>query len=637
MRGGRGAWLAGAVLGSVLGFAHAAHADVTLSTSVAPRKVEVGTQFTLQLRVTATAGEQIGSPDLKLPAGITGSVPSVGRQSQISIVNGQMTQSLGITATWGLVASRPGTYRLGPASVQTSAGLKSDRPVTIEVVPPGTLPPPPLAGQPLDPFNMLRGMGAPGFPGFPGFPEPDRDPTPPQLPELPEEFKIARPLDPIAFLRARAVPRKVVVGEQLTLSVYAYAGRGTFEPGMMTEPSRDDFLAFNLMEDQHQLSGYQFELNGQRWVTARIAQFGLFPLRAGKLKAGEMSLAFVGRGYSKDPKGLKRASAPVEIEVVEPPLSGRPPGYRLGDVGRYSLSAQVEPREVPAGGSISVVAKLEGTGNVPASLLVPERTGVHFLEPQLIEQVGPRRGEVQGFRTFTYVVELSEPGEQDLGEITLPYWDPKARAYAVARAALGAVKVTGSAKPAPAAAVGATPGARLKGLVTPPPKLGRTSAAAPSYWASRPGYWALLLGLPLSTLLGFALADAAKALRQRIAQKRGSLSTAQDQALAQLSAAARAGEVAAAANAAERALVIAIERSTSLKARGVLKTELAARLTAAGVAPDVAERAASQLARCDELRFAGEALDLAAFGAEVRDTCAKLSQRRAPAKREGSP
>jgi len=627
------AWLSGAACCMTLGYASLAAAEVSLSTSVTPRKVEVGTQFTLQLRVSAGAGEQIGSPELKLPPGITGSGPSVGRQSQISIVNGQMTQSLGITATWGLVASRPGTYRLGPASVQTSDGLKSDRSVTIEVVPQGTLPPPPLAGQPLDPFNMLRGMGVPGFPNFPGFPEPDEQPSAPQLPELPEEFKIARPLDPIAFLRARAVPRKVVVGEQVTLSVYAYAGRGTFEPGVMTEPSRDDFLAFNLMEDQHQLSGYQFDLDGQRWVTAKIAQFALFPLKAGKLKAGEMSLAFVGRAYSKDAKGLKRVSQPVEIEVVEPPLAGRPPGYRLGDVGHYDLSVQLEPREVPAGGSISVVAKLEGTGNVPASLVVPERTGVHFLEPQLVEQVGPRRGEVQGFRTFTYVVELSEPGDQDLGEITLPYWDPKARAYGVARAALGHVKVTGSAKPATAARTGAASGPRLKGLLTPAPKLGRASTSAAGYWPSRPGYWLLLWGLPLSTLLGFALVDATRSLKKRLSEKRGSLATAQQQALAQLATAARTGDVAAAASAAERALVFAIERATALKARGVLKTELPARLTAAGVPSELAASAAALLARCDELRFAGEAVDLRELAAQVSEVTTKLSKLTASKKR----
>jgi len=626
------ATIAGAICVGALTSAAVARAEVTLHTEVSQRKVEVGTRFTLQLRATSDDRDQPGNPELKVPAGITASGPSVGSQSQVSIVNGRMTQSIGISATWVLVASRPGTYKLGPASVQTASGRSSDRPVTIEVVPQGSLPPPPLAGQPLDPFGMLRGLGGPGFPGFPGFPG-DEQPEE-QLPQLPEEYRIAHALDPIAFLRARAVPRRVVVGEQVTLSNYAYAGRGNFEPGLVTEPSRDDFLAFNLMEDAHQLTGYPFDLDGQRWITVKVAEFALFPLKSGRLKAGEMSFGFVGRNYSTAPQGLTRKSAPIEIEVVEPPLANRPPGYRLGDVGHYDLTAQVEPREVPVGGSISVVAKLEGVGNLPFTLLVPEQNGVHFLEPQLVDQVAPKRGVVQGFRTFTYVVELTTPGEIELGDITLPYYDAKARAYGVARAALGKVRVTGSAKPAATSASPAT-GPQLKGLITPPARLGPTASTSPGYLPSRTGYWLLLFGLPLSALLGFALSDLSKLLSRRLAARRGSLAAALDEALAQLTAATRSGDATASAGAAERALFLAIEKATALKARGVLKTELKSSLERAGVAADLAERTAALLGRCDELRFAGEAVELPSFAAEVRETCQKLGQRRASANPAG--
>ena len=626
--------VAGAVCLSVLASAGVARADVALRTEVSQRKVEVGARFTLQLRATSDGREQVGIPELKLPPGITASGPSVGSQSQVSIVNGQMTQSIGISATWVLTASRPGTYKLGPASVQTASGRSSDRPVTIEVVPQGTLPPPPLAGQPLDPFGMLRGLGGPGFPGFPGFPGDDQPDE--QLPQPPEEFRVSGALDPIAFLRARAVPRKVVVGEQVTLSNYAYGGRGNFEAGLFTEPSRDDFLAFSLMEDRQPIV-YPLDLEGQRWIAYKISEFALFPLKSGKLKAGEMSFGFVGRNYSTDPQGLTRKSAPIEIEVVEPPLANRPPGYRLGDVGHYDLNAQVEPREVPVGGSISVVAKLEGTGNLPFTLLPPEKNGVHFLEPQLVDQVAPKRGVVQGFRTFTYVVELSTPGELDLGDITLPYYDAKARAYGVARAALGRVKVTGTAKPAAAAASGTNAtGPQLKGLITPPARLGAASSATASYLPSRPGYWLLVFGLPLSAVLAFGLSDLAKLLRRRLSERRGSLASALDEALSQLVAVARAGDAAASAGAAERALFLAIEKATGVKGRGVLKTELANALEKAAVPREVGQRAAALLARCDELRFAGEAVELSAFAAEVRETCQKLDQRKARANAAGA-
>jgi hypothetical protein len=100
-----------------------------------------------------------------------------------------------------------------------------------------------------------------------------------------------------------------------------------------------------------------------------------------------------------------------------------------------------------------------------------------------------------------------------------------------------------------------------------------------------------------------------------------------DEALVQLATAARGGDVKAAASAAERALFTSIEKGTGLKARGILKANLASALTEAGVPPELADRASQLLGRCDELRFAGEAADLSSFAREVRDTSQTLGRR----------
>src|SRR6185369_13738613 len=128
-------------------------------------------------------------------------------------------------------------------------------------------------------------------------------------------------------------------------------------------------------------------------------------------------------------------------------------------------------------------------------------------------------------------------------------WDPKARAYGVARAALGKVTVTGTAKPrAPSGKAGAA-GPHFKGLITPPAKLGAARAAEAGYWPSRSGYWLLLFGVPLTTALGFALSDLARLLSKRARERKGSLATALDEALSRLSQSAKAGDVAASASA----------------------------------------------------------------------------------------
>jgi hypothetical protein len=224
-------------------------------------------------------------------------------------------------------------------------------------------------------------------------------------------------------------------------------------------------------------------------------------------------------------------------------------------------------------------------------------------------------------------VELSEPGERELGELTLPYWDPEAKAYAVARASLGKVKVTGTAKPASTASAASDGSARLKGLVQPPAKLSLDRKKADPGWPAQRGYWLLLLGLPFSATLAFALTDLARRFKTKLAERSGSIGSALNEALTQLTEAVRAKDAASAASAAERALFLAIEKGTGVKGRGVLKAHLPRALTEAKVPQATAERAAALLDRCDELRFAGEAADLASFSADVRDTCKQLGGR----------
>jgi hypothetical protein len=601
-----------------------ARAQSRARTELSARKVEVGERF--NLKVTLPNASSVTGAELKLPPGVESSRPSVGTQMHMDLTSRSIQQTA--TVTWTLRATQPGTFQLGPAQIKTESGQVSGSTVSIEVLPEGSVPKPvpPLAGDPFDPFDMLRNLGrSPLLPGFP--PNFDDDFFRDQLPPVPEEFRVEHAPDPVAFLRARATPRRVVVGEQVNLSVLAYGSRGGWEATNASEPSRSDFIAYSLMDATRQLPSYLVEIDGRRYSAAKIADFALFPIKAGQLKAGAMSMGFGGRNYApNNPLGLPRRAEAVEISVVEPPLAGRPSGYRLGDVGRYTLTASVEPRQVEASGSISVVAKLEGVGNVPASLLLPEQRGVQFLEPQLLEQVAPRNGVVQGSRTFTYVVELREPGSIDLGELTLPYYDPKARAYAVARAALGTVTVTGTAKP-PSRAAEPSTHAALKEPIRPPAQLG-ASAPAPRYLASTPAFWAMLLGLPLLVVFGFAVSDAARLARARLSQRKSSLDTAIEdtlQALAKPESRLNPNRLAALA---ERALLASIEKATGVKARGLLKSELAPALSGAGLAQSQAESAARLLVTCDELRFAGEAIDVSAFAAEVQATCAAIARRK---------
>ena len=184
----------------------------------------------------------------------------------------------------------------------------------------------------------------------------------------------------------------MVVGEQVTLAIDAYGSRGPFREVSSTEPSHPDFLSFAIITDAHGEQHFRVPIGGTTWFAVKFREFALFPLHAGSLRIGAMDMGFEGRGYQTSSRhaGLRRSSEPIQISVVEPPIASRPPGYRVGDVGSYKLTATVEPRQVMAGDAVSIVVKLEGTGNLPHQLNTPQQRGIEWLEPTIVEDVEPQ-------------------------------------------------------------------------------------------------------------------------------------------------------------------------------------------------------------------------------------------------------
>jgi BatD DUF11 like domain len=569
-----------------------AHAQARLETRVSSQRVEVGEPFRIELEVKDPAGD-VQNPNLTAPPGLTVRGRGLMPQTSVMFFNGRMQKSVSYTASWTLVASKPGSYRIGPPTIEVDGKPTRGNVVPVEVLPQGSKPRGGGLGFPFDFFGM---PGAPAFPGFPGGPELE-----PELPQFPPEYALDRAKDPLAFVVTKAKPTEVVLGEGLRVDVIAYGGRGDYQGIQSTEPSRDGFIAYDSKDDSR---GYIVPIGGNHFVAKRVNSWVLFPLRTGSLKIGSASFEFLGRNYC-DPRkgvGLKRESQPITIIVRDPPLEGRPAGYRLGDVGRFQVSASVEPRTITEGAAVSVAVKLEGTGNVPASLPLPGQNGVEWAEPAKSEHLEAIEGKVQGYRTFNYVVKVDRVGSVDLGEIALSYYDPAKRRYEVTRAALGKIQV----KPDPNKATRPTPPQEadpLRGLLPARAELGE-GVEPVRHLADRPGFWLALLFGPLAVL---GLGAATRLGQRLIEQRRQRREQPMERASRELDGAkaARAKEPSRAAASAERAVLFAIESATALKARGVLRSELGRELERREVKPELSSRIVELLDRCEDLRFSG--------------------------------
>jgi hypothetical protein len=218
-------------------------------------------------------------------------------------------------------------------------------------------------------------------------------------------------------------------------------------------------------------------------------------------------------------------------------------------------------------------------------------------------------------------VRLDEPGTHDLGEVTLPFYDPTSKRYEIARTALGSVEVTpGKAVAAAPSSASSAPAKEENPLddVGAPRKALGPPAAAPRHLADGVGFFGFVAGAPLAVMALGGLAELASRLRRRLAARGRSLSSATRKALADARSAADRRDQAATAGAIERAVYLSIEDRLGLKARAVLRADLRERLEKAGAESAAAAELVDVLHACDELRFssadasnAGSAIDRA--------------------------
>jgi hypothetical protein len=304
-----------------------------------------------------------------------------------------------------------------------------------------------------------------------------------------------------------------------------------------------------------------------------------------------------------------RESERIVIHTTEPPLSGRPPGYVVGDTGNFSLAATTTPRDIERDGAVGVTVELSGTGNLPASIEPPARAGIEWLAPEVHEKLGATSGDKYGGkRTFAFVVRLHKEGTVDLGDLTLPYYNPETRSYGVARAPLGTVNVRPGKAPEP------TGNAAFDPFATLPAARSHLSPARvePAFFSDAPLFWAGLAATPLA----YVLASWTQALVERLRRARSARAMSPETDLRARMAAAvvacRGSDPRAADAAVTRVLHAATVAKVGVNVRDAEGGEVSRRLAGAGVEEDVARRIEGLIRDCESARFAPDAAEMTA-------------------------
>jgi hypothetical protein len=568
-------------LGALLvGLAPAARADgqVSVSTELSPPRASVGDQVTLVVTIkisgpVRSGGILGGEPfDAYQPPGLKDL--EVGRQwtsqsTQISIVGGRAQREVLYQYHYLVTPRRAGTLTIAPASVTYQGKVVRSNPVTLAVGTGPAAPPPHLPGQ------------APNLTGT-------------------------------EDLFVQVVPDKVkaYVGEQVTVTWYLYARTNMpRSPSLKTVPSTDSFFAEDLPFASPQVT--RTTIGGETYAVVPIFRKALFPLKPGQLIVGPLTVEAMtvsSSYFSLTP--VERSSAELAIEALPVPTAGVPPGFHAGNVGRFTVTAEVEPAQVDATSATSLRVTVEGTGYL------------HGIKVDRLEQIDGFKVRFAGQKTelgnavtlggkriHEYVLIPVRTGTVPIPPVCFPHFDPEAARF-VTDACSRPLSVTVSGT-LPAAAAAVTAGAsaqenelraQLKPILQPP----RLHDRRPWRLHRTPWlFWLAVLLPPLAFLATLGVRRLRESLLtdtegRRLRLARGRVRARLRQAVRHL----KAGQRVAFFTEIARVLEEHLTASLGVRVQGLTTPDLRAVLHESGIPVPLQERLVRELEMCDFARFA---------------------------------
>ncbi len=340
----------------------------------------------------------------------------------------------------------------------------------------------------------------------------------------------------------------------------------------------------------------------KRYTVYAVKRDILVPLKTGRMVVEPLELHLVVGSVFQRQK-VRVASDPFVLNVRPLPTSNRPPGFRAGNVGEFTLKMRLDKPSGKVGERRVITVEIHGEGNLK-SLEAPSFPAVPGLSIERLEtvdtsQVKEDEKGMHGSIAYSYLATPDRAGVHTLPPLTLAYFDPVAGMYRET-----------SSPGTPLEAVGELIRSRVvrpintSALKPLAESLGTPSVRSDSRTPS-PVYWGSL-GCLLLTFIGFegrrtwqkrrdSTADVRRA-HHALAHASEPLTRAMEHA--------NSGKGVACHQEIEEALMTWILDRHALQPRGLTHGALSEALVARGHSLEHAEELVSILQTCDRVRYA---------------------------------
>ncbi len=541
----------------------AARAAVSVTISVRQTTVAVNDAFALT--VTVEGALNVPAPDLDAVEEHF-SVRSAGSSTNMSMVNGRITQSKSFT--YMLLPRGVGAFTVGPARVDVDGTEYLSNTFEITVVEGGA-------------------------------------PAAQASPDVRESSQTSSGRE--VFATTSVDKRSAYVDEQITLS-FKYYRRS--EPMRQPQYEPPDLTGF-WVEDLDAREEYIEIIEGMRYRVTEL-KTALFGASSGTATVSPATLLYYGEGqaftfFSRPGERQTLRTDPIEIEISPLPAEGRPAGF-TGAVGRFQLSSSIDVSSVAAQDPVTFTVTVRGEGNirtVPAPDLA-SFTDFRVYESGSSTEVTRKNGVVGGVKRYEFVLIPETEGEKIVPAIELQYFDPSTRRYERTGSTARSIEVmpgSGDSEADPVTRAGIERvGSDIRYIRESTDPL----APVERPLHARPWFMALQL-VPVAALVlvtAYRRRSDRLGSDERLARHREASARARD-ALKVAAAAFAGGNREDGCSAVARAITGFIGDRTGMPARGMKLDELASTLSKAGADEKLVARVRSLLGVCDAARFAG--------------------------------
>lgn len=427
---------------------------------------KLGIQDQMEIRYTIQDADNIQS--VVPPANLTKEFnvvqgPFQGRSSNISVINGRMTQSQSVNITYVVQPRHTGTISLAPATAKDGEGhTYQSNSLSIQVVQGSVAAQQPQQQRGYDPF-------ADDWDPFAAMQQRRQQ----QMQAMRQQQQQAAPaninLDKDLFIRVTVDKNKVRLGEQITATYKLYS-RIPMNCNISKLPSLNGFWTQDFEMPKGNVKPSEEIIDGKKYQVFILKKSALFPQQTGTLELdpaeadgiarvmmqsrqqspfgsmfddpafqnafGSLLMsdpffndAFFGGMAYKDVK-VNLKSTPVKITVLPLPEENKPADF-TGAVGNFSIASSIDKTNLTTDDVANLKLTINGSGNLKL-IEAPKLTlpnGLSYLDPAIVDTITSRTTTIAGTKIITYAIMPNTAGDFTIPAMPFTFFNTQTGQY----------------------------------------------------------------------------------------------------------------------------------------------------------------------------------------------------------------